>query len=184
MGSTPKEIASTWGEQMQRGYLKLAILFALTKGPLHGYEMMRRISELTLGLIKPTAGGMYPALRELEEKDLIEGKWHHKERRKVYNITERGKEVFREVVEKHFGLASSLRSWTLKSLVDLKIIEQTDVPFILMPSIRLLLLREDASNEEKVEALQTLKTEFQNLALLLSTMIGHIEERIDELRND
>ena len=182
MDSTPEEIASLWEEQMQRGYLKLAILFALTKSPLHGYQMMKCINELTLGMIKPTAGGMYPSLKELEEKELIRGEWHREQRRKVYVITERGKEVFREVVEKHLDIASSVRSWILKSLVDLKIVEKAEIPPTLMPAIRLLLLRDDASTEEKIEALKRLKKELQGLALMLNTMTEHIEDRIDELR--
>lgn len=184
MDSTPEEIASLWEEQMQRGYLKLAILFALTRSPLHGYHMMKRINELTLGMIKPTAGGMYPSLKELEEKGLIRGEWHHEKRRKVYRITERGRDVFREVVEKHLDIASSVRSWILKSLVDLKIIEKAEMPPTLMPAIRLLLLRDDASTEEKIEALEKLEKELQNLALMLNTMTGHVEERMEELRRD
>jgi PadR family transcriptional regulator PadR len=182
MGSTPQEIASLWEEQMQRGYLKLAILFSLTKGPLHGYQMMRRINELTMGMVKPTAGGMYPALKELEERGLITGDWHPKERRKVYRISERGREVFREVVEKHLDLASSVRSWILKALTDLKILENEDASPVLMPAIQVLLLREDASNGERIEALNRLKIEFQRITLLLKMMMGHIEERTRELK--
>lgn len=184
METTPEEIASLWREQMQRGYLKLAILLALTKSPLHGYHMMRRINELTLGMIKPTAGGMYPSLRELEEQGLIRGEWHPEERRKVYKITGRGRDVFREVVEKHLDLASSVRSWILKSLVDLKIIEKAEMPPTLMPAIRLLLLSDDAPTEEKIEALKRLKKELQNITLMLNTMTNHIEERMEELRRD
>ena len=59
-------------------------------------------------------------------------------------------------------MASSVRSWVLKALVDFKIFEK-EVTSILMPAIRVLLLREDASNEEKIEALEKLEMEFQNL---------------------
>jgi len=182
MSSTPEEIASLWEGQMQKGYLKLAILFALTKNPMHGYELMKRINELTLGVIKPTAGGMYPALRELEGRHLVAGEWHPKERRKVYRITESGREVFREVVEKHFDMASSVRSWVLKALEDLKIVEGEKGYPLLMPAIRVLLLSEDASNDEKIEALKKLEKEFQSITILLNTMTKHVEERIKELK--
>lgn len=105
-------------------------------------------------------------------------------RRKVYKITVSGKEVFREVVEKHFNLASTIRGWTLKALIDFRILEKTDVPSLLMPAIRVLLLREDASTEEKIEALKRLKIEFQNLSLLFTTMVSHIDERMEELGTD
>ncbi|MCP8305241.1 MAG: helix-turn-helix transcriptional regulator, partial [archaeon] len=127
MGSTTEEIAYLWRSQMQKGYLKLAILFTLTKGPSHGYQLMKRINELTLGMIAPKAGGIYPALKELEKINLIKGEWEHEEK-KVYHITDKGRDVFRKAVEKHFELTSSIRRWTLKELTDLKIVEEVEIP--------------------------------------------------------
>ncbi|KYH41700.1 MAG: PadR family transcriptional regulator [Candidatus Bathyarchaeota archaeon B26-1] len=183
MGSTPEEIASSWREQMRRGYLNLAILFVLTKGPLHGYEMMKRISEWTLGMITPTAGGLYPTLNRLEREGLIRGEWKLKERRKVYRITEKGREVFRKAVERHFKLASSIRRWFFKELADLKLVEEIDVPSVMEPAIRVLLLKEDASREERIEALENLRERFETLSLLLSKMTEQIRLRIEELKS-
>jgi len=169
---------------MQKGYLKLATLFALTREPLHGYQLMKRINEMTLGMITPTAGGIYPALKELEERGLIQGKWRPEKRRKVYELTDRGKEVFRMTVEKHFELASSIRSWILKELSNLQIIEvdTTELPSELAPATRLLLLNERLSTEERIEALRELRTRLHSLVLLLNGVIGHVDSRIDELK--
>ncbi len=82
MSSSTEEIASQWSEQMQRGYLKLATLFMLTKGPLHGYRMIELIKDWTLGAITPTAGGIYPTLRELEDMGLVRGAWIPEEKKK------------------------------------------------------------------------------------------------------
>jgi DNA-binding PadR family transcriptional regulator len=179
-----EEIASLWRRQMQKGYLKLAVLFALTRGPLHGYKMMKRIEELTLGTITPTAGGLYPALKELEEKGIIKGEWKTKERKKVYQITDKGKDVFKKAVEKHFELVTFTRSWILKELVELKIMEEVDQPLELMSAIRSLLLNEKASVKDKIEALEKLKAEFQHLAFLFNEMTSHIDDRIKELKPD
>lgn len=168
---------------MQKGYLKLAMLFALTKGPLHGYQAIKRINELTLGVITPTAGGVYPALRELKEEGLIKGEWMPEKRRKVYEITEKGKEVFKKAVEKHFELASSIRSWILKGLADLKIVEEVELPSVMMPVVRVLLLDEKASAEERIKALEKLSAELQHLAILLYKMTDHIIQRIEELKS-
>ncbi|NWG08782.1 MAG: helix-turn-helix transcriptional regulator, partial [Nitrososphaerales archaeon] len=155
MSLTPEKIVSSWERQMQKGYLKLATLFTLTRGAMHGYRMMGRIKELTLGMIKPTAGGLYPALKELEEEGLVRGEWEQEDRRKVYHITKKGREVFREAVEKHFELVSFTRGWILKGLSELKIIREVKQPLDMTPEIRVLLLDKKASVKEKIEALKT-----------------------------
>ena len=183
MGSTPEEIASHWREQMQKGYLKLATLFVLTRGPLHGYQIMKRIAEWTLGLITPTSGGLYPTLRELEKLGLIKGEERLERRRKVYHITERGREVFRESVERHFEFAQSIRGWFFKRLADLNIVGEVEPPSPMIPAVRVLLLDEEASAEERVEALERLRASFQHLALLFQRMTEHINNRIEELKS-
>ncbi|MCD6264334.1 helix-turn-helix transcriptional regulator [Candidatus Bathyarchaeota archaeon] len=182
MGFRPEEIASRWREQMQRGYLKLAVLFVLTQGPLHGYQIMRRIREWTLGVITPTSGALYPTLRRLEEMGLIRGESRGERGRKVYYITEKGREVFRESVKRHFELAQSIRSWVLKGLGELNVVEEVEPPSVMMSAVRFLLLKEEASVEEKIEALERLRVGFQHMALLFNRMVEHITKRIEELR--
>jgi len=179
-----EDIALLWGRQMQKGYLKLAALFALTRGPLHGYKMMKRIKELTLGVMTPTAGGLYPALKELENEEIIRGEWKIGERKKIYQITDKGKDVFKKAVEKHFELASFTRNWILKELAELKIIEEAEQPLESMSAIRVLLLDEKASVKERIEALKKLKVEFKRLAVLFDEMTSHIDDRIKELKSD
>ncbi|MCP8323625.1 MAG: PadR family transcriptional regulator [Candidatus Methylarchaceae archaeon HK02M2] len=182
MDSTTEEIASFWKSQMQKGYLKLAILFTLSKGPSHGYSLMKSINEFTLGIIAPTAGGIYPALKELEKRKLINGEWEHEEK-KIYYITDKGKDVFRKAVEKHYELASSIRKWTLKELADLQIMEEVEIPTVTMPFIKLLLLNEKASIEERIISLKKLRQESQRLVRMLNKMITFIDKRLDELSN-
>ncbi|MCP8311591.1 MAG: PadR family transcriptional regulator [Candidatus Methylarchaceae archaeon HK02M1] len=183
MGSTTEEIAYFWRSQMKKGYLKLAILFTLIKGQSHGYQLMKRINELTLGIITPTAGAIYPALKELEKINLIKGEWEHEEK-KVYHITDRGRDVFRKAVEKHFELASSIRRWTLKELTDLKIVEGVEIPTVTIPFIKLLLLNEKASAEERIESLEKLKIETESLVPILTKMVAYIDHRIEELKHN
>ena len=183
MSITSEEIVLLWIKQMQKGYLKLATLFALVREPLHGYHLMKRIDEMTLGFITPTAGGIYPALRELETEGLIKGKWKTPERRKVYEITEKGRDVFRIAVEKHFELASSFRVWMLKELSSLKIIdvESAELPFLFMSDVKVLLLDENASTRERVEALKKIKKRLQGLDLRINNIISRIDGRIENL---
>jgi DNA-binding PadR family transcriptional regulator len=78
------------------GFLKLAILKIVSKGPTHGYALIKEIERLTSEDWKPSPGSIYPALQELETQGLIsqtvEG------RRKIYEITPMGQEVTTMVV--------------------------------------------------------------------------------------
>ncbi|MEM2490129.1 MAG: PadR family transcriptional regulator, partial [Candidatus Korarchaeum sp.] len=67
-----------------RGFLRLLILDSLKEEPLHGYEIMRRMSS-TLDYT-PSPGIVYPTLQFLEESGLISSELEG--RRRIYRITE------------------------------------------------------------------------------------------------
>jgi len=80
----------------------LLILYLLLRdGDLHGYELMKRIRHETRGSISPSPGNIYPALRELASKGLVNVR-SDELGRKIYSITEKGREVIlmkREFIE-------------------------------------------------------------------------------------
>jgi DNA-binding PadR family transcriptional regulator len=80
--------------------LDLAILGLLHDGPLHGYELKRRLAEL--GSWRVSFGSLYPALRRLERNGCIAVD-RASGRRKTYAITAAGKEYFHEMLEDHEG---------------------------------------------------------------------------------
>ncbi|HIE18655.1 TPA: PadR family transcriptional regulator [Candidatus Bathyarchaeota archaeon] len=182
MEPTPADIAARWRDQMQKGYLKMAVLFVLMRKPLHGYEIMKEISKWTLGIITPTPGGVYPTLRELESRRLIEGEWIPEERRRTYRITSKGREVFKKAVEKHFELASSIRRWFFNELARLEIIDEPDLPPMMESAAKILLLKENASLQERIEALRRLRQSLQNTVMILSKMMEQIKLREEELK--
>ena len=49
------------GHGVKRGTAELAILSILGEGPLHGYEMARRIERQTKGSLRFTLASLYPA---------------------------------------------------------------------------------------------------------------------------
>lgn len=52
--------------------LELAILGFLAEGPLHGYELKRRVTQLT-GYARPVSDGtLYPAIKRLHAGELLE----------------------------------------------------------------------------------------------------------------
>jgi DNA-binding PadR family transcriptional regulator len=84
-----------------KGKLKFFILAALQKKPLHGYLLMKTISENCLNFWHPTPGALYPALEELKKEKLISVKHESKtgRRKKVYLITAAGKNSLKDFSE-------------------------------------------------------------------------------------
>lgn len=67
------------------------ILLCLQK-PNHGYGVVQQVDELTDGEIKLTPGTMYGSLSKMEKDGLIRF-FRAEEKRKIYQITELGREV-------------------------------------------------------------------------------------------
>ncbi len=85
-----------------RGYNDTMILFLLRLGPSYGYEISKKIKELSDGkyLIKETT--LYSAFTRMENKQLItsySGESETGKKRTYYRITDRGENYYRERVE-------------------------------------------------------------------------------------
>ena len=101
------------GELRKREVLPLLVLHFMHKGPSYGNQLMERISAVTAGVLSVNPNTMYPLLRQLEERGLIEGRWEHPERRsrRYYSLTDEGEtEYGRLVSEVRPFLDSVLRS--------------------------------------------------------------------------
>jgi PadR family transcriptional regulator PadR len=57
------------------GLLDLPILKAVSLGPLHGYGVPLRISQISKEALNITRGSLYPALYRLEHQGLIVSDW-------------------------------------------------------------------------------------------------------------
>lgn len=68
------------------------ILLALLE-PSHGYLIMQKVEELSNQQVKIAAGTLYGAIENLLKQNLIQSVKSEDSRRKVYVITEKGKEV-------------------------------------------------------------------------------------------
>jgi PadR family transcriptional regulator PadR len=79
---------------IKRGTAELAVLSVLEDGPLHGYEMARRIEEQTQGSLRFTLASLYPLLYKLEKRGWVCGAWETStggRRRRCYRLTAEGK---------------------------------------------------------------------------------------------
>ena len=77
-----------------QGTLSMLILRALARGPLHGYDIVRRIQQSSEDVLKVGEGSLYPALYRMEEQGWIEAEWGISElgrRAKFYRLTVAGR---------------------------------------------------------------------------------------------
>ena len=88
------------GELRRRDVLPLLVLHFMRQGPSYGNQLMERISAVTAGVLSVNPNTMYPLLRQLEERGLIEGRWEHPERRsrRYYSLTGDGEQEYGRLV--------------------------------------------------------------------------------------
>ncbi len=77
------------GRRMRRGAIRTAILVALKEEPAHGYEVMRRLEEMSGGIWRPSPGSVYPHLQMLEDEGLVLSS--DVEGSRTYTLTEAGR---------------------------------------------------------------------------------------------
>jgi PadR family transcriptional regulator, regulatory protein PadR len=84
------------GELRRRAILPLLVLHLISEGPSYGNKLMERIGAMTAGVLSVNPNTMYPLLRQLESRGLIEGQWEHPERRsrRYYSLTDEGREEY------------------------------------------------------------------------------------------
>lgn len=82
------------GMGIKRGTAELAVLSVLSSGPMHGYEMARRIEQQTKGSLRFTLAALYPMLYRMEQQGWIRGTWEtssNGRRKRCYRLTPAGR---------------------------------------------------------------------------------------------
>jgi transcriptional regulator len=81
--------------QLLRGTLHVLILRILEAGPLHGYEISRRLASQSDGALGIEDGALYQALHRMQERGWLESTWGHAEtgkRARFYSLTREGRQ--------------------------------------------------------------------------------------------
>lgn len=76
-----------------KGTLDVLVLKTLSWGPLHGYGVSRAIRIATDELLQVEEGALYPALRRLEGRGLVEASWGRTDtgrEARFYTLTDAG----------------------------------------------------------------------------------------------
>ncbi len=90
-------------DKLRRVYVPMTetgfyILFCLQQ-EMHGYSIGQRVREMTDGAVIISAGTMYGTLSKMEKDGLIRFT-REEEKRKLYQITEQGKEILTLEIER------------------------------------------------------------------------------------
>jgi len=80
---------------MLKNHLKIIVMNKLKDKSMSGYDLIKDIHNST-GSWKPSFGSMYPLLKELHEKKLVNVK--NMDRKKIYSLTAKGNKVLAEAL--------------------------------------------------------------------------------------
>ena len=100
------------GQLRRRQILPLLVFHLINEGPSYGNQLMERIGSMTAGVLSVNPNTMYPLLRQLEGRGLIEGQWENPERRsrRYYVLTDEGRAEYERLVEEVRPFLDSVKS--------------------------------------------------------------------------
>lgn len=113
-----KEIVDNFEVAMKKGFLSGLILMVLENEPCHGYKILKEIEKRTFGVWHPQSSNIYPLLDSISKKGLIEciEVAESGRSKKIYDITPKGKETLKMLLQKHSMMIDSIRSIVLSTL--------------------------------------------------------------------
>jgi PadR family transcriptional regulator PadR len=88
------------GEIRRRDLFPLLVLHLISREPAYGNRLIEEIEAITDGVISVNPNTIYPLLRDLEGRGLIDGQWEHPDRRtrRFYSITPAGRKEYRRLL--------------------------------------------------------------------------------------
>ena len=79
---------------LPQGTLDLLILKVVALGPVHGYAIAQRLSQVSRDVVQVPQGSLYPALHRLENRGFLAADWKQTEtgrEAKFYKLTRKGR---------------------------------------------------------------------------------------------
>jgi DNA-binding PadR family transcriptional regulator len=179
--NTEDKTAANWMKEAHKGYIRIGVLILLNKKPSHGYEIMSEIKLRTGGFWKPTAGGVYPILRDLEKTGYIKGEWHKQNNRniKTYRITEKGKQILRNAIVKQSEIANNINTLFQEFARDVLNIESAKLPMPVMPSPFAAFLEEENRKATNIKELEQQKRQLKQHAKMMQERLRAIDKELE-----
>lgn len=113
-----------WRSLINIGLTKVLVLKVLSKGPNHGYGVLKELEAMTSGCCVPTFGTIYPILKDLSQNGYAniheDQQLKGARKRRVYTLTPSGIEAYR----------AALEAWRSTIPYIYKAIENDDLAFV------------------------------------------------------
>ena len=178
------ETTTNWMKEAQKGYIRMGVLILLNKKPSHGYEIMKEINSRTKGFWQPTAGGVYPILRDLEKSGYIKGHWETQKNRrlKVYKITQSGELILRHAILKQTEIFNNIGVLFREFSRDVLKVEATDSSMPSIPSPFTPFLEEEVEAEKSLMQLEHQRKHMRETVKGMQERLKLFDKRIAELK--
>ena len=98
--------------QLLPGTLFLLILRSLSRGPLHGYAIARRIKNASANGLEIEDGSLYPALNRMLVKGWVEAEWgisENNRKARFYRLTPEGRKQLHAEAREFEKLVKSIQ---------------------------------------------------------------------------
>jgi PadR family transcriptional regulator PadR len=177
---------ANWMKEAQKGYIRMGVLILLNKKPSHGYEIMKEINSRTKGFWQPTAGGVYPILRDLEKSEYIKGHWETQKNRRlrVYKITQSGELILRHAILKQTEIFNNIGSLFREFSRDVLNVEAADVSMPTIPSPFSAFLDEKEGGEQNLKQLEHERSHIYEAVKTMRDKLRLLDKRIAEIKKD
>ncbi|MDP2901246.1 MAG: PadR family transcriptional regulator [Candidatus Bathyarchaeota archaeon] len=163
--------------------LQFLLLVQLEASPKYGYEMLKSIKEAFEGVWEPKTGTLYPALKSLEKRGLVETQVH--DGIDFYHITDEGRRFLYQLGQHQEAsmkfsarLMTALMKWMspeLKKTVLKSITGLANEDMGLMGGA-LNLLDESADAESKLQLLRGIRQNMSKRIAMLDSKIQQLED--------
>jgi PadR family transcriptional regulator, regulatory protein PadR len=94
-----------------QGTLDMLILKIVALGPVHGYGISQRISQISKEVLQVQQGSLYPALHRLERRGWLEADWGESDsgrQAKFYRLSAKGRKQLAEEESNWLRLAEAV----------------------------------------------------------------------------
>jgi DNA-binding PadR family transcriptional regulator len=175
---------ANWMKEAQKGYIRMGVLILLNKKPSHGYEIMKEINSRTKGFWQPTAGGVYPILRDLEKSGYIKGHWETQKNRrlKVYKITQSGEAILRHAIVKQTEIFNNIGILFREFSRDVLNVEATDGSMPTIPSPFTPFLEEEGEADQSIIKLEHQRKHMRETVRGMQERLKLLDKRITDLK--
>lgn len=91
-----EKLLKVWGKEYKKGFMGYFILLFLKECPMYGFEINKKLTDISDSKIVFQESGIYQLLKNLEKHGMVTTAWHKSDkgpRRKYYNLEKPGERL-------------------------------------------------------------------------------------------